>query len=294
MSNIKQLLIISSLLLAANVTNAAQDVKSPTAAQPVIAPAPMVPDAPTAKVLTEEPAAPAVTVPAMPSAVPAAPDNTAKPIVQQEEPLAPAAKPEETANVLAIPTEQVVPELPKADPAVIAKIADSFNNGHFDQLAAMFSGEGKLVTANDEKAEAASAKGKLEAMKNMISGSKMSMSIDQVTDITPGVATFSGRLTTSTVEGKTLGGSVTGTLKYDSHEWKIVSLHFSSKDVAENIAEKRVMEESNPMTQNSIFAFMGVVAGFILARLFRRKAPEAAPMGQQPMMGSDANHPPQG
>lgn len=271
---------------------------TPTTPQPVVAPTPVIPDAP-----TEQPKA--IAVPMMQKAedVKAAPvtQEVAKPMApaekmatpimqQQEEPLAPAAQPEQPQSVLDLPTtivEPIIAELPKADTAFAAKIVDNFNNNHFDQLAAMFSGDGMLVTLNDEMADAAASKAKLEAMKNMLSASKMSIAIDNVNNTVPGSATFNGKLTTTSVDGKVMSGTVTGALKYDSHEWKIASMHFSSKALSGMLAEQKLMEESNPMTQNSIFAFAGLVIGLIVSKLFKRKgnAPQAMMNNTPPTQG---------
>ncbi|MFI4984172.1 MAG: hypothetical protein ACHP6I_03120 [Rickettsiales bacterium] len=271
MTNFQKSLIVLSLVLAtysnASATSVPPAAPTVAATPAVVAPAPATPEAPTA-------------IPAAPEAMPAAPAAVTTPAE------ATATPPAADAAVAAV-VQPVLPEMPKADPAFTAKIVENFNNNHFEQLASMFTGDGTLVTLNDEKMDGATAKSKLETLKNILPGSKMSITVEQVKDIAPGVATLTGKLMTSTMDGKLLTGSVTGTIKYDDHEWKIAALHLASKDVAAHMAEQKIAAESNATMEIGGAGLVGLLIGFVLAGMFRKKPKMETQT--PPMMSDDAN-----
>ncbi len=166
--------------------------------------------------------------------------------------------------------------LPKADNSIVDKLVEAFNSRSYEKYSEMFSKEGfSVVTADFKNISTPEAlktawESKFAATSHF-KDAKATATVDSVRDIAPGIALITGKMNIA-VDPKTNAMSMFTILaKYEENTWRIATMHASSKDLMKMILASEIKPESNVM-MDVILAFAGVVIGFVLAKVMRKRS----------------------
>ncbi len=165
--------------------------------------------------------------------------------------------------------------LPRADGAIVDKLVEAVASRDWEKYSALYSKESfNLVTVENELISTPEA---LKAMwdKKMSDARykdhKATATVDSVKEIAPGIGYIVGKLNIVFDANHSAMAHFTMLTKYEENTWKIASMHASSKDVMKMILAEEMKPESNVM-MDAVYAILGLIIGFVLAKLMLRKA----------------------
>ena len=265
---------ISTLALFAAISSAsvsyAQDAAAPSAT-------PAVPPA-----VSSTPAdAPAMLAPTTPTATDAAQSMTpATPVdASTVTPSSPVVAPATTNSVPMDASNQVMLQsvmlvnLPKADGAIVDKLVEAVVNRDWEKYSALYSKESfNLVTVeNDAITTPEALKSMWDKKMSEHKNYKATATVESVKEIAPGIGYIVGKINMAYDANNSAMAHFTMLTKYEENAWKIVSMHASSKDVMKMILAAEMKPESN-MMMDAVYAIMGLILGFVIAKLMARRA----------------------
>lgn len=234
------------------------EVPPPSELPKVMAPTPTMPDAP------EDPAKPSA-------------ENQAPKQMISETQVVPVATPIpfDAANQVTLQSVVLV-NLPKADASILDKFIEAHDSGDFEKYAELFSDDGFNIITGDFKTIKSKQDLKAQWDKKFANDKyknvKLTSSLDTVKDLAPGIAMLTGKFDVNGEAIQNISSKFTMVVKYDDNEWKILSLHGSSKDIM-----KMMFEAENPSggsdsaTMTFIVGLLGLVIGFVLAKFLKKK-----------------------